>query len=101
MRDLTLARVARIVPPPAADPGKAYEEHGISCRPRMPITTPARRLRHGSCELVVLRSNLQCLLRGTAVVPPMPGSTPFQHAVASVAQQSHLCPVPLEVQVRK
>ncbi|KAL6782684.1 POLE2 [Auxenochlorella protothecoides x Auxenochlorella symbiontica] len=70
----------------------------LSAAPNTIVGSNPCRLRHGSCELVVLRSNLQCLLRGTAVVPPMPGSTPFQHAVASVAQQSHLCPVPLEVQ---
>ena len=58
------------------------------------------RLRFGKQEVVVCRAEFQRLLRGMAVLGPLPGPSPFEHVVATIAQQSHLLPLPLEVQVR-
>ena len=58
------------------------------------------RLRFGKQEIVVCRAEFQRLLRGMAVLGPLPGPSPFEHVVATIAQQSHLLPLPLEVQVR-
>lgn len=58
------------------------------------------RLRFGKQEIVVCRAEFQRLLRGMAVLGPLPGPSPFEHIVATIAQQSHLLPLPLEVQVR-
>ncbi len=40
-------------------------------------------------------------MRGLAILPPPPNdaSPLFEHVCATVLQQSHLCPVPLEFQV--
>jgi hypothetical protein len=67
-----------------------------ACLPACP------RLRHGGAEVVIFRDNLQRRMRGLAILPPPPGDdTPlFEHVCATVLQQSHLCPVPLEYQAR-
>lgn len=68
------------------------------------------RIRHGPAELVLFRNNLQRKMRGLSILPPpqapLPdddenndGSSPmFDHLCATVLQESHLCPVPLEYQ---
>lgn len=45
--------------------------------------------------------SLQARMRGLAILPPPPGDEAplFEHVCATVLQQSHLCPVPLEYQV--
>lgn len=47
-------------------------------------------------------AHLQARMRGLAILPPPPNdaSPLFEHVCATVLQQSHLCPVPLEYQVR-
>lgn len=66
------------------------------CRSRL----PACRIRHGGSEVVLYRDNLQQRMRGLAILPPPPGDEAplFEHVCATVLQQSHLCPVPLEFQ---
>ncbi|KAL4448856.1 hypothetical protein ABPG77_007573 [Micractinium sp. CCAP 211/92] len=58
------------------------------------------RVRHGGSEIVLYRDNLQQRMRGLAILPPPPGDEAplFEHVCATVLQQSHLCPVPLEYQ---
>lgn len=58
------------------------------------------RIRHGGSEVVLYRDNLQQRMRGLAILPPPPGDEAplFEHVCATVLQQSHLCPVPLEFQ---
>lgn len=69
------------------------------CRSRL----PACRIRHGGSEVVLYRDNLQQRMRGLAILPPPPGDEAplFEHVCATVLQQSHLCPVPLEFQARR
>ena len=49
----------------------------------------------------MFRDNLQQRMRGLAILPPPAGDEAplFEHVCATVLQQSHLCPVPLEYQV--
>ena len=65
-----------------------------------PPPSPAR-LRHGGSEIILFRDNLQQKMRGLAILPPPAGDEAplFEHVAATVLQQSHLCPVPLEFQV--
>ncbi|KAL4422834.1 hypothetical protein ABPG75_009031 [Micractinium tetrahymenae] len=58
------------------------------------------RIRHGGSEIVLYRDNLQQKMRGLAILPPPAGDDAplFEHVCATVLQQSHLCPVPLEYQ---
>ncbi len=68
------------------------------------------RIRHGSSNIVVLRDNLQNKLRALAALPLQTsdageggsslGDCPlFEHVCATVLQQAHLSPVPLDYQV--
>jgi DNA polymerase epsilon subunit 2 len=59
------------------------------------------RVRHGGSEVVLFRDDLQQKMRGLAILPPPAGDEAplFEHVCATVLQQSHLCPVPLEYQV--
>eukprot|EP00887_Chlorella_sp_A99_P007226 scaffold2.g7226.t1 len=62
------------------------------------------RIRHGASQLVAFRDDLQQRMRGLAILPPAPPAPGedevplFEHVCATVLQQSHLCPVPLEYQ---
>jgi DNA polymerase epsilon subunit 2 len=68
------------------------------------------RIRHGPAELVLFRNNLQRKMRGLSILPPPQAPAPddngadvgnspmFDHLCATVLQESHLCPVPLEYQ---
>lgn len=68
-----------------------------------PAGPTRRRIRHGGSEVVLYRDNLQQRMRGLAILPPPPGDEAplFEHVCATVLQQSHLCPVPLEYQASR
>ena len=65
------------------------------------------RIKHGPAELVLFRANLQRKMRGLCILPPPVEETStvdgasaalFDHVCATVLQESHVCPVPLEYQ---
>jgi len=57
------------------------------------------RVRHGTSELVLFRSNLQRKMRGLRIVPSVgDDSQCFDALCATLLQESHLCPLPLEYQ---
>lgn len=67
-----------------------------------PCPPPPPRIRHGLSEIVVFRDNLQHKLRALSALPPLVGDDMplFEHVCATVLQQAHLSPVPLDYQVR-
>lgn len=71
--------------------------------PTVQLCSNPCRLRYGPTELVLFRSNLQRTMRGLCILPPpaveeASETVLFDHLCATVLQESHLCPVPLEYQ---
>ncbi|KAH7285268.1 hypothetical protein KP509_33G019600 [Ceratopteris richardii] len=58
------------------------------------------RIRFYSQEIVLFRQDLLYRMRRLCILPPSDEETsdPFEHLVATIAHQSHLCPLPLTVQ---
>lgn len=97
--------------PGPKDPGPA----NVLPRPRLPkffvdelsellptavfASNPCR-IKWYSQEIVVFREDLLYRMRRSCVVPPSSEETSdlFEHMVATVLQQSHLCPLPLSLQ---
>ncbi len=78
-------------------------DYALTLPPFRPPAPSPLRVRHGGSEIVLYRDNLQQRMRGLAILPPPPGDEAplFEHVCATVLQQSHLCPVPLEYQARR
>ncbi|KAJ8771941.1 hypothetical protein K2173_027118 [Erythroxylum novogranatense] len=55
------------------------------------------RIKYYSQEMVLFRHNLLYRMRRSCLVPPSTEETedPFEHLVATITHQSHLCPLPL------
>ena len=106
---------------------KAVTAPLLEAVPSVLLCTNPCRIRHGPAELVLFRNNLQRKMRGLCILPPpsppttttldeedqegdgaatraaataaSSGESPiFDHLCATVLQESHLCPVPLEYQ---
>lgn len=58
------------------------------------------RVRHGGSELVLFRGDVQRRMRRLTLLPPVDGgeAAPFDQLCATVLQEGHLCPMPLEYQ---
>ncbi|RVX14082.1 DNA polymerase epsilon subunit B [Vitis vinifera] len=58
------------------------------------------RIKFYTQEIVLFRQDLLYRMRRSCLVPPSPEETsdPFEHLVATITHQSHLCPLPLSVQ---
>ncbi|CAM6105733.1 unnamed protein product [Calypogeia fissa] len=58
------------------------------------------RIRFYAQEIVLIREDLICRMRRSCIITPSEEETkdPFEHLVATVTHQSHLCPLPLTVQ---
>ncbi|KAK9827395.1 hypothetical protein WJX81_006181 [Elliptochloris bilobata] len=70
--------------------------------PNAVFATNPCRLRHYTQEIVVFRDDLECRMRRMCLRPPAGGGAArgemFEHLCATLLQQSHLCPLPLEAQ---
>jgi DNA polymerase epsilon subunit 2 len=89
---------------------KAVTQPLLDAVPNTELCSNPCRIRHGPAELVLFRNNLQRKMRGLSILPPPQapsledddagngGSPMFDHLCATVLQESHLCPVPLEYQ---
>lgn len=71
--------------------------------PNIQLCSNPCRIRHGHMELVIFRSDLHKTMRGLCILPSKTtpdghSSTVFEHLCATVLQESHMCPVPLEYQ---
>lgn len=58
------------------------------------------RIKYYMQEIVFFRQDMLYRMRRSCLVPPSTEETsePFEHLVATIAHQSHLCPLPLSVQ---
>ncbi|KAI3430534.1 hypothetical protein D9Q98_005127 [Chlorella vulgaris] len=79
---------------------KAVAAALLEAVPNTVLASNPCRIRHGGSEIVLCRDALQQKMKGLAILPPPAGDEApiFEHVCATVLQQSHLCPVPLEFQ---
>ncbi|XP_042039885.1 DNA polymerase epsilon subunit B-like isoform X1 [Salvia splendens] len=58
------------------------------------------RIRFYTQEIVFLREDMLYKMRRSCLMPPLTEETsdPFEHLVATIVHQSHLCPLPLSIQ---
>ncbi|KAH6770525.1 DNA polymerase epsilon subunit B2 [Perilla frutescens var. hirtella] len=63
------------------------------------LSNPCR-IRFYTQEIVFLRQDMLYRMRRSCLMPPLTEETsdPFEHLVATIMHQSHLCPLPLSVQ---
>ncbi|XP_051136673.1 DNA polymerase epsilon subunit B [Andrographis paniculata] len=63
------------------------------------LSNPCR-IKYYSQEIVFFRQDMLYRMRRSCVMPPSTEETsdPFEHLVATITHQSHLCPLPLSVQ---
>ncbi|KAL5995452.1 hypothetical protein ACLOJK_025514 [Asimina triloba] len=65
-----------------------------------PISYDEYRIKFYTQEIVFFRQDLLYRMRRSCLIPPSKEETndPFEHLVATITHQSHLCPLPLTVQ---
>lgn len=65
-----------------------------------PIRAWFSRVKFYTQEIVFFRQDLLYRMRRSCLIPPTAEETsdPFEHLVATITHQSHLCPLPLTVQ---
>ncbi|KAL8457157.1 hypothetical protein ACS0TY_034318 [Phlomoides rotata] len=63
------------------------------------LSNPCR-IKYYTQEIVIFRQDLLYRMRRSCLMPPSTEETsdPFEHLVATITHQSHLCPLPLSVQ---
>lgn len=68
--------------------------------PNAMFTSNPCRIKFYTQELVFFRQDLLYRMRRSCLIPPSTEETddPFEHLVATITHQSHLCPLPLTVQ---
>ncbi|GAQ80362.1 DNA polymerase epsilon subunit B2 [Klebsormidium nitens] len=89
---------ANVVPRPPLP--KFFTNEISSLLPNAVFASNPCRIRFYTQEIVIFREDLLHKMRRACVVPPSEKETtdPFQQLAVTVLQQSHLCPLPLQVQ---
>ncbi|KAJ8537102.1 hypothetical protein K7X08_035503 [Anisodus acutangulus] len=74
-----------------------YVPNAIFCS--NPCSNPCRIMFYTQ-DIVLFRQDMLCRMRRSCLIPPSTEETsdPFEHLVATIIHQSHLCPLPLTVQ---
>eukprot|EP00249_Psilotum_nudum_P007247 c20426_g1_i1 orf=272-1837(+) len=89
---------ANILPRPALP--KFFTNEVIKHLPNAIFSSNPCRIRYYTQEIVLFRQDILYRMRRSCVIPPSKEETedPFEHLVATVTHQSHLCPLPLTTQ---
>lgn len=89
---------ANVLPRPALP--KMLSKEILTHLPDAVFSSNPCRIRFYTQEIVLFRQDLLYRMRRSCVLPPSEEETsePFEHLVATVAHQSHLCPLPLTTQ---
>ncbi|KAJ3669482.1 hypothetical protein LUZ60_011432 [Juncus effusus] len=89
---------SKVLPRPALP--KYLTEELQNLVPNAIFSTNPCRIKYYTQEIVFFRQDLLYRMRRSCLVPPTSEETsdPFEHLVATITHQSHLCPLPLTVQ---
>lgn len=89
---------ASILPRPALP--KLFSKEVTKHLPEAVFASNPCRIRFYTQEIVLFRQDVLYRMRRSCILPPSEEETsdPFEHLVATIAHQSHLCPLPLTTQ---